>query len=294
MALRAAPRPAASAVDGPDAAVAHRLPELRSGGAGAGRRTDRGRGTERRRQDEPARGDPRRDHRPLASRRRRRRAGAPRCRLRSSACSSSRGGTAAGGATIELVLPGATPPAGRAQAPDRQRGCRGAARRWRRRPARSSSGRRRCCSSSARRRTGAASWTASSPSATARAARDLADAARILAQRNALLRAIRAEEAELDALGFWDEQLAQVGARVMRARLEVVREIGERIGPLHDAVAAPPERGASVTLAYVDGLKEAWPERADPSVRMPEAEELVAALPACGSPRSASARRGTG
>ena len=32
-----------------------------------------------------------------------------------------------------------------------------------------------------------------------------------------------------------------------------------------------------MTLAYVDGLKEAWPERADPSVRIPEAEELVVA-----------------
>ncbi len=53
-----------------------------------------------------------------------------------------------------------------------------------------------------------------------RAARDLVDVARILAQRNALLRAIRAEEAPLDALVFWDEQLATVGGRVMRARLE--------------------------------------------------------------------------
>ena len=87
----------------------------------------------------------------------------------------------------------------------------------------------------------------------------------------------RAEEAELDALGFWDEQLAQVGARVMRARLVVVREIGERIGPLHDAVAAPTERGASVSLAYLDGLKEAWPERAHPSIRIPEVDELAAA-----------------
>jgi DNA replication and repair protein RecF len=110
-----------------------------------------------------------------------------------------------------------------------------------------------------------------------RSAHDIVEVARILAQRNALLRAIRAEEAELDALGFWDEQLAQVGARVMRARLEVVREIEERIGPLHDAVAVPTERGASVSLAYLDGLKEAWPERAHPSVRIPEVDELMAA-----------------
>ena len=52
-----------------------------------------------------------------------------------------------------------------------------------------------------------------------RAARDLAELVRVLAQRNALLRAIRREEATDEGLGFWDEQLAQVGSRVMAARL---------------------------------------------------------------------------
>ena len=186
------------------------------------------------------------------------------------------GGTAAGGATIELVLPGEAPPTGV---------------------------RKRLTVNGVARRSSSVAETAravlfrpeemlllvGSPADRRRfldgivaqrdrsAAHDLAEAARILAQRNALLRAIRAEEASLDTLGFWDEQLAQVGARVMRARLEVVRDVGERIGPLHDAVAAPAERGASVTLAYVDGLKEAWPERADPSVRIPDADELAVA-----------------
>jgi len=186
------------------------------------------------------------------------------------------GGTAAGGATIELVLPGAMPPAG---------------------------ARKRLTVNGVARRSSSVAETAravlfrpeemlllvGSPAdrrrfldgivaqRDRRAAHDLVEAARVLAQRNALLRAIRAEEASLDTLGFWDEQLAQVGARVMRARLEVVREVGERIGPLHDAVAAPADRGTSVTLAYVDGLKEAWPERADPSVRIPDADELVVA-----------------
>jgi DNA replication and repair protein RecF len=110
-----------------------------------------------------------------------------------------------------------------------------------------------------------------------RAARDLVDVARIVAQRNALLRAIRAEEAPIDALGFWDEQLAQVGARVMRARLEVLAELVARIGPLHDAVAGDGEDGAAVGLAYLDGLKEAWPNRAAPTDRMPADHELVEA-----------------
>jgi DNA replication and repair protein RecF len=186
------------------------------------------------------------------------------------------GGTAAGGATIELVVPGAAPPPG----VRKRLTVNGVARR----------------SSSVAEMARAVLFRpeemlllVGSPADRRRfldgivaqrdrgAARDLVDAARILAQRNALLRAIRAEEAELDALGFWDEQLALVGARVMRARLEVVRDIGQRIGPLHDAVAAPAERDASVSLAYVDGLKDAWPERADPSIRIPEESELVGA-----------------
>lgn len=108
-------------------------------------------------------------------------------------------------------------------------------------------------------------------------ARALADLARVVAQRNALLRAIRAEEASLDALAFWDEQLALTGATVMRARLAVVAELVARIGSLHDAIANADERGASVRLTYLDGLKDAWPERELASERLPQADELAAA-----------------
>ncbi len=97
-----------------------------------------------------------------------------------------------------------------------------------------------------------------------RAARDLAELSRILAQRNALLRAIRREEATADGLAFWDEQLAEVGARVMLARWLLVAELDRRIPPLHDAVAPPEEVGDRVRLRYVDNLKEAWPERPEP------------------------------
>jgi recF protein len=97
-----------------------------------------------------------------------------------------------------------------------------------------------------------------------RAARDLAELSRILAQRNALLRAIRREAATADGLAFWDEQLAEVGARVMLARWLLVAELDRRIPPLHDAVAPPEEVGDRVRLGYVDNLKEAWPERPEP------------------------------
>src|SRR5205823_4481426 len=94
------------------------------------------------------------------------------------------------------------------------------------------------------------------------AVRDLAELARVLAQRNALLRAIRHEEAGEEELGFWDEQLALVGGMVMAERLAVVGRLGELIGPLHDAVAPESERGDAVRLAYADSLKDAWPDRA--------------------------------
>lgn len=109
-------------------------------------------------------------------------------------------------------------------------------------------------------------------------ARDLADLSRVVMQRNALLRAIRAEEAGVEALGFWDEQLALLGGRVMAARLAVVAELAERIGPLHRAVAPEVDGVAeSVRLLYVDALKEAWVGRADAAARVPEAAELTAA-----------------
>ena len=77
-------------------------------------------------------------------------------------------------------------------------------------------------------------------------ASDLADLGRVLAQRNALLRAIRAEETDASGLAVWDEQLAIIGGRVMAARLAVVDDLAERIGPLHDAVAPADEQGDRV------------------------------------------------
>jgi DNA replication and repair protein RecF len=188
------------------------------------------------------------------------------------------GGTAAGGASIELVLPGSEPAPGIRKrltvngVPRRSSSVAETARSVLFRPEEmlllvgSPSDRRRFLDGIVAQRD-------------RRAARDLVDVARILAQRNALLRAIRAEEASLDALVFWDEQLAAVGARVMRARLDVLAGLRGLIGDLHDAVAAPDERGASVRLAYVDALKEAWPQRASAVDELPTDEELATCAP---------------
>lgn len=186
------------------------------------------------------------------------------------------GGTTAGGSTIELVVPGAAPPAGIRKrltvngVARRSTSLTELARSVLFRPEEmlllvgSPSERRRFLDGIVAQRD-------------RRAARDLVDVARVLAQRNALLRAIRVEEAPLDALAFWDEQLATVGGRVMRARLDALAELAPRIRPLHDAVAAPEERGASVRLVYLDALKEAWPDRALVAERPPTDEELAAA-----------------
>jgi DNA replication and repair protein RecF len=186
------------------------------------------------------------------------------------------GGTGSGGATIELVIPGPDPPPGVRKrltvngVPRRSTTFAEVARVVLFRPEEmlllvgSPTERRRFLDGIVAQRD-------------RRAARDLAEVARVITQRNALLRAIRAEEASIDTLGFWDEQLALLGARVMRARLATLAELVDRIGPLHKSVASDVERGASVDLAFLDGLKEAWPERADPRERMPTDDELAAA-----------------
>jgi DNA replication and repair protein RecF len=128
-----------------------------------------------------------------------------------------------------------------------------------------------------------------------RAARDLAELARVLAQRNALLRAIRREEASVDGLGFWDDQLVAVGSRVMAARLALVRDLAERIPRIHDAVAPADERGDQVELAYADTLKEAWPEAGRASAweraAAEEAGELAGELEAAFRRRLADVRQ---
>jgi DNA replication and repair protein RecF len=102
-------------------------------------------------------------------------------------------------------------------------------------------------------------------------ARDLNELARVLQQRNALLRAIRREEATPDGLPFWDDRLAVLAAAVTAARLQLVDELNRLVGPLHDAVAPPDEERSLVRLSYLDSLKEAWNRTSR------EADELAAA-----------------
>lgn len=100
------------------------------------------------------------------------------------------------------------------------------------------------------------------------AARDLSDLARILAQRNALLRTLEADEARIEELRLWDEPLVEAGARVLAARLRLVRELEERLGPLHRSLTHDPA-SEPVRLVYVDSLKgHAGPEPAADAERL--------------------------
>ena len=88
-----------------------------------------------------------------------------------------------------------------------------------------------------------------------RLARDLVDLARVLAQRNALLRAIRLEEAAPSDLAFWDDRLVEIGSRVVHARIELVERLAEIIRPLHRRIAPDDGEMGEVDLEYVDSLK---------------------------------------
>jgi DNA replication and repair protein RecF len=67
---------------------------------------------------------------------------------------------------------------------------------------------------------------------------DLAAYARILAQRNALLRAIREGQAGRDQLPPWDARLVESGAAVLAARQRALRELSAPLVAAHAEIAA--------------------------------------------------------
>lgn len=69
-------------------------------------------------------------------------------------------------------------------------------------------------------------------------AADLAAYARVLAQRNALLRAIREGQASRDQLTPWDARLIDTGSAVLEARQHVLRELAGPLVAAHAEIAA--------------------------------------------------------
>ena len=83
---------------------------------------------------------------------------------------------------------------------------------------------------------------------------NLAAYVRVLAQRNALLRAIREERATREQLSPWDAKLVESGALVLDARR---RTLGELAGPLVAAHAEIASDEGSLTVTYESNVAPA-------------------------------------
>jgi DNA replication and repair protein RecF len=66
-----------------------------------------------------------------------------------------------------------------------------------------------------------------------RYAADLAEYQRLLTQRNALLKLLNERGGDAGQLTYWDEQLAELGARIIHARIHAIRELERLAARLH-------------------------------------------------------------
>ncbi len=72
-------------------------------------------------------------------------------------------------------------------------------------------------------------------------AESLLEYTKLLAQRNALLKRIGEGAARPDELGYWDEQLAEHAATLMRGRILALRELETAAAPIHMALTQSQE-----------------------------------------------------
>jgi DNA replication and repair protein RecF len=76
---------------------------------------------------------------------------------------------------------------------------------------------------------------------------------RVLTQRNALLRQIREGQANATELGYWDEQLAKLGAYVLARRLWAIAELGRQVDELQPALTGGQEH---LSLTYQSTISQ--------------------------------------
>jgi DNA replication and repair protein RecF len=109
-----------------------------------------------------------------------------------------------------------------------------------------------------------------------------ADLDRVLKQRNALLKSLRAanhsrrgsspDDYALSTLDVWDSQFAAVGGELLHARLDLLAALRPRVA---DAYARVAPAGGTAVLRY----RASWADDADPgSDSLPDRDELVAQL----------------
>jgi DNA replication and repair protein RecF len=78
----------------------------------------------------------------------------------------------------------------------------------------------------------------------------LSDYSRALSQRNALLKQLQERNGDPGQLEFWDEQIADLGASVIRARALAIQEWDALAGPIHTSLTRGRE---ALRLEYLPG-----------------------------------------
>lgn len=82
---------------------------------------------------------------------------------------------------------------------------------------------------------------------------------KVLTQRNHLLKSIRERKARESELEFWDVQLSIHAARIMDARLRVLRDLDIAVTPIHGELSGLDER---LSLSYIPSVEVGEYERA--------------------------------
>lgn len=81
--------------------------------------------------------------------------------------------------------------------------------------------------------------------------------AKVLLQRNHLLRRLREGAARLDELSFWNEELVRDGAYILSTRARAITHLGEMAAAIHGHLAG----GEELQLAYLPCLSARQPAR---------------------------------
>ncbi|MDN4480506.1 DNA replication/repair protein RecF [Demequina muriae] len=91
---------------------------------------------------------------------------------------------------------------------------------------------------------------------------DHSDYDRVLRQRSSMLKTAKNARGDLTMLDIWDEKLADLGGRIMAARLRAVRLLAPHVAAAYEAVAPG---GGDCRVSYVTGLADADGYAADAS-----------------------------
>ena len=81
-------------------------------------------------------------------------------------------------------------------------------------------------------------------------ASDLATYARVLQQRNSLLRAIREETAPREELRYWDTPLLDAGGAIVAERLHTLSDLAEPLARAHAEIAPDEAAGGRLNVRY--------------------------------------------